>query len=215
MAGGDTAVLVGGAGPDGLALLRFRPSLWSGGLECYLAELYVVPALRGQGLGRALLDAAIALARERGADYMDLGTSEDDVAARALYESAGFTNREGRAGRARDVRVRARALTQVFASVRSKLVFGIPVHAAGSGGVSCSLPVKVVGVNDPLTFPVTSVAPTVPVSRPAAVSLPGPFIIAALHPGPSGTVAFRNQSQVVPRHVRTKLTPDRPSTVPL
>jgi hypothetical protein len=26
---------------------------------------------------------------------MDLGTSEDDVAARALYESLGFTNREG------------------------------------------------------------------------------------------------------------------------
>ena len=52
------------------------------------------PTLRGQGLGRALLDAAIALARERGADHMDLGTSEDDVAARALYESAGFTNRE-------------------------------------------------------------------------------------------------------------------------
>ena len=28
---------------------------------------------------------------------MELGTSEDDVAARGLYESAGFTNREGRA----------------------------------------------------------------------------------------------------------------------
>jgi len=27
---------------------------------------------------------------------MDLGTSEDDVAARALYESMGFNNREGR-----------------------------------------------------------------------------------------------------------------------
>ena len=26
---------------------------------------------------------------------MDLGTSEDDVAARALYESLGFINREG------------------------------------------------------------------------------------------------------------------------
>jgi hypothetical protein len=26
---------------------------------------------------------------------MELGTSEDDKAARALYESAGFTNREG------------------------------------------------------------------------------------------------------------------------
>ena len=34
---------------------------------------------------------------ERGAGYMDLGTSEDDVAARALYESFGFSNREGRA----------------------------------------------------------------------------------------------------------------------
>ena len=27
---------------------------------------------------------------------MELGTSEDDVGARRLYESAGFTNREGR-----------------------------------------------------------------------------------------------------------------------
>jgi ribosomal protein S18 acetylase RimI-like enzyme len=93
--GGDTTVLLGGEGPDGLAVLRFRPSLWSAGLECYLAELYVVPGLRGRGLGRALMTAAMALARERGADHMDLGTSEDDVAARALYERMGFTNREG------------------------------------------------------------------------------------------------------------------------
>jgi ribosomal protein S18 acetylase RimI-like enzyme len=96
MAAGDTAVLLGGAGPDGLAVLRFRPSLWSEALECYLAELYVVPARRGQGLGRALMNAAMELARETGADYMDLGTSEDDVAARALYESLGFSNREGK-----------------------------------------------------------------------------------------------------------------------
>jgi ribosomal protein S18 acetylase RimI-like enzyme len=93
---GDTAVLLAGDGPDGLAVLRFRPSIWTAGLECYLAELYVVPALRGHGRGRALLEAAIALARETGADSMDLGTSEDDTAARALYERLGFTNREGR-----------------------------------------------------------------------------------------------------------------------
>lgn len=96
LAGGDTAVLLAGGGPQGLALLRFRPALWSAGLECHLAELYVVPELRGRGIGRTLLDAAIELARERGADHMDLGTSVDDRAARALYESAGFTNREGR-----------------------------------------------------------------------------------------------------------------------
>jgi ribosomal protein S18 acetylase RimI-like enzyme len=93
---GETAVLLAGSGPDGLAVLRFRPSLWSEALECYLAELYVVPDRRGRGFGRSLMDAAIAYARRRGADYMDLGTSEDDVAARTLYESLGFTNREGR-----------------------------------------------------------------------------------------------------------------------
>ena len=93
---GQTMVLLGGTGPEGLAVLRFRPSIWTEGLECYLAELYVVPDRRGQGLGRALMEAAIALARREGADYMDLGTSDDDVAARALYESLGFSNREGK-----------------------------------------------------------------------------------------------------------------------
>jgi GNAT superfamily N-acetyltransferase len=86
--------LLAGPGPDGLAVLRFRPSIWTPGLECYLAELYVVPPRRGEGLGRALMEAAMELARERGADLMYLGTGEDDVAARSLYESLGFTNRE-------------------------------------------------------------------------------------------------------------------------
>jgi ribosomal protein S18 acetylase RimI-like enzyme len=96
LAGGDTTVLLGGPGPDGLAVLRFRAAIWTDRLECYLAELYVVPDRRGRGLGRALMHAAIDVARRQGADYMDLGTSEDDVAARALYESLGFSNREGK-----------------------------------------------------------------------------------------------------------------------
>jgi GNAT superfamily N-acetyltransferase len=96
LAEGEITVLLGGAGPDGLAVLRFRPSIWSQALESYLAELYVVPERRGQGLGRALMEAAIDLARREGADYMDLGTGEDDVAARALYESLGFNNRGGK-----------------------------------------------------------------------------------------------------------------------
>jgi GNAT superfamily N-acetyltransferase len=96
MAGGETTVLLTGDGPDGVAVLRFRPAIWSLALECYLAELYVLPARRGRGLGRALMLAAIEVARDAGADRMELGTSEDDVAARALYESLGFSNREGR-----------------------------------------------------------------------------------------------------------------------
>lgn len=93
---GQTVVLLGGVGPDGLAVLRFRPAIWSESLECYLAELYVVPGERRRGLGRALMQAAMASARERGADHMDLGTGEQDVAARSLYESLGFSNREGK-----------------------------------------------------------------------------------------------------------------------
>jgi ribosomal protein S18 acetylase RimI-like enzyme len=95
VATGDTVVLLGGAGPEGVAVLRFRAAIWSDAPKCYLAELYVVPGSRGRGLGRALLEAAIEAARARGSDHMDLGTSEDDVAARSLYESLGFINREG------------------------------------------------------------------------------------------------------------------------
>ncbi len=63
-------------------MLRFRPAIWTESLDCYLEELYVVPARRGQGLGRALMEAAMELARGEGAAHMDLGTAEDDVATR-------------------------------------------------------------------------------------------------------------------------------------
>lgn len=92
---GEIKVLLAGDTPDGLALLRLRAGLWTAGPEAHLQELYVVPALRGQGIGRALLEATIELARDAGATGIDLNTGETDTAARALYESAGFTNREG------------------------------------------------------------------------------------------------------------------------
>ena len=92
LSGGDTVVLLGGDGPDGVAVLRLRAAIWSVGLECYLAELYVIPDRRGQGLGRALMEAAIREARDRGAATMDIGVDEPDLAARRLYESLGFTN---------------------------------------------------------------------------------------------------------------------------
>jgi ribosomal protein S18 acetylase RimI-like enzyme len=92
----EATFLLAGSGPDGIAELRFRPSIMTGALDAYLEELYVAPAKRGQGLGRALLEAAIETARQQGAARIELGTSEDDVAARGLYESAGFSNREGK-----------------------------------------------------------------------------------------------------------------------
>jgi ribosomal protein S18 acetylase RimI-like enzyme len=41
---------------------------------------------------------AVAVREATGADYMNLGTAEDDVAARGLYESLGFDNHEGKPG---------------------------------------------------------------------------------------------------------------------
>jgi ribosomal protein S18 acetylase RimI-like enzyme len=96
LAKGELTILLAGGGPDGLAQMRFLSSIWSSAPSCYLEELYVVPAKRGSGIGRALLEATIELARAAGADHIDLNTGETDTAARALYESAGFTNREGR-----------------------------------------------------------------------------------------------------------------------
>jgi ribosomal protein S18 acetylase RimI-like enzyme len=95
LARGEATILLAGSGPDGLAQVRFRSSIFSEGLDAYLEELYVAPAQRGHDLGRALLEAALEAARDEGATRMELGTSEDDTAARALYESLGFSNREG------------------------------------------------------------------------------------------------------------------------
>jgi ribosomal protein S18 acetylase RimI-like enzyme len=97
VAAGDTEVLLVGRA-EGVAVLRFRRALWSQADECYLAELYVVPRRRGGGLGRALLRACVERAVHRGCDLIDLSTSEDDVAARHLYEAEGFRRTEGDGG---------------------------------------------------------------------------------------------------------------------
>jgi ribosomal protein S18 acetylase RimI-like enzyme len=80
---------------EGLVILRFQPSLLSESLDCYLEELYVVPARRRCGIGTALMNAALGHARDRGAGYVYLGTGDHDVGARALYEGLGFSNRGG------------------------------------------------------------------------------------------------------------------------
>ena len=94
----DVLLVQGPGGAAGVAVLRYRPSLWTTADECYLAELYVVPLERRRGLGRALLRACVERAAARGCDLLDLSTSEDDVAARHLYESEGFSATEGVGG---------------------------------------------------------------------------------------------------------------------
>jgi GNAT superfamily N-acetyltransferase len=59
-----------------------------------LNDLFVADAARRQGVARALLDAASAFARERGAAGLMLETGRDNEPARALYRAAGWTEDE-------------------------------------------------------------------------------------------------------------------------
>lgn len=53
----------------------------------YLTNMYVEPSLRGGGLGRVLLDEAVAFAREHGVDGVALWPSERST---TFYRRAGF-----------------------------------------------------------------------------------------------------------------------------
>ena len=76
--------------PAGLIVSRLRRRLGRGTYEGWVSDLYVRAAVRGRGIGRALLAAAIAEWRLRGGHRLVLETEHASVAARALYESFGF-----------------------------------------------------------------------------------------------------------------------------
>jgi ribosomal-protein-alanine N-acetyltransferase len=65
--------------------------LWrAAGGEAEVLTLAVRPARRRQGLARALLDAALGLARAAGAEQAFLEVAADNPAALALYQGADF-----------------------------------------------------------------------------------------------------------------------------
>jgi len=64
-----------------------HPSTWATAETCYLEDLFVSPAVRGSGAGRALIEAVLERARSAGWDKVYWHTREDNARARALYDS--------------------------------------------------------------------------------------------------------------------------------
>ena len=92
MSGDDGEFLLGAVDgePVGVCQLRFRWSVWKSAEDCWLEDLFVREEARRSGLGRALVEAALERARERGCKRIELDVNEDNGAARALYEACGF-----------------------------------------------------------------------------------------------------------------------------
>jgi GNAT superfamily N-acetyltransferase len=57
-------------------------------------DLYVDETVRGQGVGRALIEASAAIARERGAHQLEWATAPDNVTAQHLYDRTGAERSE-------------------------------------------------------------------------------------------------------------------------
>ncbi len=72
--------------PIGLVNLVFHRSTWSPTWYCYLEDLYADPAVRGTGVGRALIAHVCERARAMGCAKVHWLTHETNAQAMALYD---------------------------------------------------------------------------------------------------------------------------------
>jgi ADP-ribose pyrophosphatase YjhB (NUDIX family)/GNAT superfamily N-acetyltransferase len=84
----DVLVAEVGGQVVGFLALSFVPVL--SGLRALANDLAVDPAYRRQGIGAALVEAAVQRADRRGATHLLVDTSRGDLAAREFYRACGF-----------------------------------------------------------------------------------------------------------------------------
>ena len=74
-------------GVIGFTHCLFRPSTWTETDYCYLEDLFVDPTIRGKGVGRALMEKVVELAKEKKSKRVYWTTQEFNKTARVLYDS--------------------------------------------------------------------------------------------------------------------------------
>jgi GNAT superfamily N-acetyltransferase len=74
-------------GVIGFTHCLFRPSTWTETDYCYLEDLFVDPNIRGRGIGRALINKVLELAKEKKSKRVYWTTQEFNKTARVLYDS--------------------------------------------------------------------------------------------------------------------------------
>jgi ribosomal protein S18 acetylase RimI-like enzyme len=74
----------------GYVQCRYRYSAWISGFEAELEDVFVVREARRRGVGRRLVEFALARARSRGCSSIGLNTNERNENAIALYQRLGF-----------------------------------------------------------------------------------------------------------------------------
>ena len=74
-------------GVIGFTHCLFRPSTWTETDYCYLEDLFVNPNIRGKGIGRALMNKVVELARQKKSKRVYWTTQEFNKTARVLYDS--------------------------------------------------------------------------------------------------------------------------------
>jgi len=114
-------VLIARSGGDvvGAAVLSFVWTLEHGGATTWLDELYVHPAHRRGGIGRALVQAVVRLAEAAGCRALDLEVEEGHEEASRLYEAFGF-QRHRRARWVLPLATSAGSGPAVFPSIRER-----------------------------------------------------------------------------------------------
>ncbi|MBT8413827.1 MAG: GNAT family N-acetyltransferase [Boseongicola sp.] len=75
--------------PVGLTHYLFHRHCWKIENTCYLQDLYADPEVRGQGIGRALIEAVYKAADEAGAPSVYWLTQDFNTQARKLYDRVG------------------------------------------------------------------------------------------------------------------------------